>query len=406
MRHSGTTLRRSAAALLVAAIASSRSAAGASPEPAQDDPRARQFFAIGVQAYGNGQYLMAIEAFEQAYAVVRRPGLLFSLAQAHQRQFRLGADEEHLRAALDFYRKYLAADATGARRGEALAAIQALVKVAAQLHPNGTTGASNSSFGKLLIASPTPGVVVTLNGDRVEALPASLELPESVYTVAASAPGYRPERRELRVSAGLAVPMNFELQPLPAQLVMQGPAGAEAFVDGRPIGFLPVPTLSLTAGPHWLSVRQPGRRTSNLRLELARGESTRVPVELETTTQRRAAWAVGVGGAVSLVATGVFTGLAWQRDSRAGNLDELRQRTRDQAEQQNAAVDDRNRFRSYAIGGGLCSAALFGLALVLYFSDTPDPPRLPEQRLEPLARGRRFGVASGGLGSGSLLVHF
>lgn len=371
-------MKRAAFLLLAAALGAARPAHAAAP----DDPRARQFFAVGVQAYGKGQYLMAIESFEQAYSVAPRPGLLFSLAQAHQKQFRLGADQKHLEAALEFYRKYLAADANGSRRGEALTAIQTLSTVSAQLRPTGSSGATGAVFGKLLVASPTPGITVTLNGDSIDALPATLELPQGVYKLVADAPGYRSEQRELRISPGLAVPVSLELEPLPARLAVHGPAGAEAFVDGSPIGFLPIAAQSLPAGAHWLSVRQVGRRTRNLALDLKRGDEARFDVELETTTQRRVAWAVGIAGAASLVATGTFTGLAWHQDSKASDFDRLRSQgelTADQGAQLNAAIDDRDRYRSYAIGMGITSAALLGLAAILYLSDSPEPPKRPEQ---------------------------
>lgn len=378
-------MRRAALLLLLVTLGATRPAFADAP----DDPRARAFFAVGVQAYGKGQYPMAIESFQQAYAIAPRPGLLFSLAQAHQKQFRAGADEKHLQAALDYYRKYLAADPNGNRRGEALTAIQALSTVAAQLHPSGSSGVSSPVFGKLLIASPTPGIAVTLNGDSIDALPATLELPPGAYTLLASAPGYRSEQRELRISPGLAVPVSLELTPLPARVLVHGPSGAEAFVDGRPIGFLPLSALALPAGEHWLSVRQPGRQTRNVKLALTRGDDARLAFDLETTTQRRIAWAVGVGGAASLVATGVFAGMAWHQDAKASDLDPQKQPNQQLSPQQgqalNAAVDDRDRFRSYAIGTGITSAALLALAVVLYVSDTPDPPKQPERSAQ-LAR--------------------
>ncbi len=385
---------------LVAALARPALAEPPAASPSSgraDDPRARQFFEVGQQAYGKGQYLLAIDAFEQAYAIVQRPGLLFSLGQAHQRQFRTKAEALHLQAALDYYRRYLAADATGRRRGEALAAIEALAATAEQLHPaNGATGLG--VFGKLLVSSPTPGVTVSVDGDRVDSLPASLELPSNHYRVEAQAPGFAPEQREVSIVSGVSVPLNFELQPLPAALRIEGSPGAEAFVDGRPIGFLPASALSLPAGEHWLSLRQPGRTTRSVRVELQRGQTTRAELELETTTQRKAAWIAGAGGAGALLATGVFTGIALARDHTASNLEARRARgelSRDEGEQLNAAVDGRDRFRTLAIVGGVSAAALVGAALVLYVSDTPTPPE---------ARGQHAGQR-GALEVGAFTAH-
>ena len=342
----------------------------------RDDPRARQFFEVGQQAYGKSEYLLAIEAFEQAYAIVQRPGLLFSLGQAHQRQFRVKAEEAHLQAALEYYRRYLTADATGRRRAEALAAIESLTTIAQQLHPNGGEE-SGAIFGKLLVSSPTPGVAVSVNGDRVETLPASLELPSNTYAVNAQAPGYAAERRDVSIAVGVTVPLNFDLRPLPSGLRIHGPVGAEAFVDGRPVGFLPAPSLSLPAGEHWVSLRQPGRTTRNVRVELLRGQTTRTELELDTSSQRHAAWIVGASGALALVATGVFVGAAVARDNVASDLEARRgqgQLSSRDGDRLNAAVDGRNRFRTLAVASSVSTVALVGTALALYISDSPAPP--------------------------------
>jgi hypothetical protein len=347
-----------------------------------DDPRARQFFEVGRQAYEKSEYLLAIEAFEHAYAIVPRPGLLFSLGQAHQHQFRAKAEPQHLSAALDYYRRYLSADEKGRRRGEALAAIEALDAIDKQLHPPGEQGvpAIGSIFGQLMVSSPTPGVTVTVEGDRVETLPASLRLAANTYLVEASAPGYAPERRSVRIVSGTTVPLDLDLQPLPAHLSVAGPTGAEAFVDWRPIGFLPIPVQSLSAGEHWVSLRLAGRTTSSTRVTLGRGETGKAELALETTTQRRAAWvSLGVGAA-ALVATGVFAGIAVERDSVARSLNAQRQSggiTPAQADQLNSAVGARDDFKTLAVVGGVSAAALLGAGLLLYLTESPAPPHSP-----------------------------
>jgi hypothetical protein len=357
----------------------SPSAFGQAVDP--DDPRARQFFEVGRQAYEKSEYLLAIEAFEHAYAIVPRPGLLFSLGQAHQHQFRAKAEPQHLNAALDYYRRYLAADKSGRRRGEALAAIEALDAIDKQLHPLGEEGApAMSIFGRLMVSSPTPGVTVMVEGDRVETLPASLRLAAKTYLVEASAPGYAPERRSVQIVPGTTVPLDLDLQPLPALLSIAGPAGAEAFVDWRPIGFLPVPVQSLSAGEHWVSLRLAGRTTSSTRVTLGRGETEKAELALETTTQRRAAWVSFGVGAAALVATGVFAGIAVERDGVASSLNAQRQSsgiTPAQADQLNSAVDARDEFKTLAVVAGVSGAALVGAGLLLYLTESPAPPHSP-----------------------------
>jgi hypothetical protein len=60
------------------------------PAPASERATAQQaraFFEIGAQAYAVGDYVAALDAFREAYALEKRPGLLFSTAQAHRRLF-------------------------------------------------------------------------------------------------------------------------------------------------------------------------------------------------------------------------------------------------------------------------------------------------------------------------------
>src|SRR5882672_9815610 len=102
-------MTRVASRLLLALVVLAQLVAprGAHAEDPRDDPRAREFFDFGARAYSNGQYLLAIDAFQEAYKLTERPGLLFSLAQTHQRQFRASGDEQHLAKAIDSYRRYL-----------------------------------------------------------------------------------------------------------------------------------------------------------------------------------------------------------------------------------------------------------------------------------------------------------
>ena len=46
--------------------------------------RAQALFNVGAQAYAQGDFSGAIDAFEEAYRVSQRPGILFSIAQAHR----------------------------------------------------------------------------------------------------------------------------------------------------------------------------------------------------------------------------------------------------------------------------------------------------------------------------------
>ena len=57
------------------------------PVMADDDAQSRAYFETGAKAYEKGDYLNAIRAFDQAYALTKRPGLIFSIAQSYKRQY-------------------------------------------------------------------------------------------------------------------------------------------------------------------------------------------------------------------------------------------------------------------------------------------------------------------------------
>jgi tetratricopeptide (TPR) repeat protein len=59
--------------------------AAVAAEPESDDARARRLYLQGDRLYAEGSYLAAVEAFQEAYELSRRPLLLFNLANAYER---------------------------------------------------------------------------------------------------------------------------------------------------------------------------------------------------------------------------------------------------------------------------------------------------------------------------------
>jgi hypothetical protein len=363
-------------------------------EEPRDDPRARQFFEFGAQAYKQGQYLLAIDAFEQAYALTERPGLLFSLAQAHQRQFRMSGDAQHLAQAIDVCRKYLARVESGGRRSDVQSALNALLATADRLQAKDQVGHGQRVFGRLLLSSSTPNAVLTVNGEAVESLPTALELPAEKYRVVATAKGFEPRVQEIALTAGSTVPLNLELEPLPAWLAVAGPANAEVLVDGRSVGWLPLGRVSLTEGDHWVSLRKSGYRTRSVLARLERGQTVKVRLSLETTFQRDAARLIAGAGVATGVASVTLGILSWRHDASAKELAKRFQGQASEADADQLARDvaARDRFRTLALVGGVTTAALLGTSLLLYLSDAPAPPTTSET-VQSAARSPRWLVA-------------
>ena len=63
-----------------------------------------------VRAYE--QAMAAIEAFEQSFQVEAKPGLLYSIGQAHRRQYAIDRRPGHVAVAIRHFREYITAPKT------------------------------------------------------------------------------------------------------------------------------------------------------------------------------------------------------------------------------------------------------------------------------------------------------
>ena len=90
------------------------------PRPALAGPveEAKALFYAGAQAYDAGQFPAppSRRSRLRPYRLAARPGILFSIAQAHRKQYYIAKHPDDLRAALKGYREYLAQVQQGGRR--------------------------------------------------------------------------------------------------------------------------------------------------------------------------------------------------------------------------------------------------------------------------------------------------
>ncbi|NUP05559.1 MAG: PEGA domain-containing protein [Polyangiaceae bacterium] len=165
--------------------------------------------------------------------------------------------------------------------------------------------------------------------------------------------------------------------PIPARLRVEAPSGAEVQVDGIVVGTAPLLTpIDADPGPHDLIVTENGHHPHIERVQLERGKTKSITVDLDPTPQRIGAW-VAIGAGAAGVATGVVFGvLAVVEDRRAqdlldnssGDLSEADQKTYDDA----ISARDNDRIGSgVAAGAGL---ALFVTGALLFSFDDPKLP--------------------------------
>lgn len=365
------------------------------PEGARDVPQARELFAAGKQAASADRWDDAIRYFAEAYRLSASPGQLYSLGRGHRElYFRDGRDPVQLRLALLRFRQYLEASPTGRNRANASKYIEELEPYASVLEGFD----DDPPITRLMVYSPIARAEVTIDGRDPMPAPVSIDVSPGGHRVVVQARGYHPSVRSVDVPEGATVPLEVGLRARAAEVTIEGPAGADLYVDGEARGVLPAPeAFELDAGPHQLAVAKRGHRPFVHELELERGDAQTVSVNLPTTPQRKLAIAgLAIGGA-SLVSAATFLGLALQAQSDARALADERNSMGvdfDRYTEEQRAWSRRDAMRTGAIVSGVVSLSAATVGVILLLSDKPrlaDRLRKP-RRIEPDAGVGSIGV--------------
>jgi tetratricopeptide (TPR) repeat protein len=128
---------RAAALLAIACLAASATIARAD-EPVP--PKARRLAALGRTLHEQGDYARAIAAFQEAYVLAPRPGLLFNIAQAYRLQG--NCDDAEL-----VYRRYIAARPPAEERALAQQHLATVVRCLKQRELDRANGALTALAG-------------------------------------------------------------------------------------------------------------------------------------------------------------------------------------------------------------------------------------------------------------------
>ena len=390
-----------AAKLVLASVAfflMSRSALGQDSSLAQ----AREYFQAGAQAYALGEYETAIQAFEQAYQLVPRPAVLFSMAQAERKQYFLDHRPEHLTRAIALYKQYLAQESQPARKSDAVQSLSELEPLASKTLPT-DLGPKTESLVVQPVPAPTRMMVTAQASDAVISLdnqapvhaPLIREVEPGEHVVHASAGGYADAERKVVAVKGALVTVDIVQTELPAKLVIDARDGAVLSIDGRIQGECPFPKpIELAAGSHLITLTLSGYVGYSHEQVLARGKTAVIKAPMARTLQRTSAL-IMLGAAASAVTTGVVIGyFALDQESSARSFLDARghqELTATELAQYNSNKDDRNRLRSgalvsFGLGAGL---AMGGALLVALDHNNAEAPvglgtRSLAKRSEPL----------------------
>jgi hypothetical protein len=193
--------------------------------------------------------------------------------------------------------------------------------------------------------------------------------------------------------AGDLIPEVVPLRPRPATVAIAAPGGSEIYIDGVYAGHGGERVvLELTSGTHRMAIAERGHRVAVRTLELERGKTQDLRVDLEPTRQRRAANVLFITGAGALAAGAVFGALALGAQESAQDFLQ-RQSQGSVSSRELADYDDnvaaRERFR-VATAASLASAAgLFITGFFLYEFDRPASEDIHRPSRDPLPRTAR-----------------
>ena len=134
------------------------------------------------------------------------------------------------------------------------------------------------------IQSRTAGATLWADGKPVGSLPVTVELPAGTREIEIRAPGHKPWKRSIAVTAGQPQTLGpVALAPADAQLRVESePAGASVAVNGRYAGITPT-TLALSPGrEHRITFSKQGYGTASRSVRLERAEERAITVTLSS----------------------------------------------------------------------------------------------------------------------------
>ena len=212
--------------------------------------------------FRQGSYAAAIGELTAANDLVPAPIYLFNIARCHE-------EMGHLAEAVEQYERFLAVAEDQRRKERAR-------KARVRLMPR--------AFGAVEVACTPEGARVVLEGFEERGCPCLLErVRPGVHGLTVRAPGHAAHQERVEAEAGAVTRVSVELIPAPDEPGMRAalgtlavtsePDGAEARLDGGPLGRTPTAALEVEAGFHLLSVEAPWHAAWTRQVEVREGEA-------------------------------------------------------------------------------------------------------------------------------------
>jgi hypothetical protein len=226
------------------------------------------------------------------------------------------------------------------------------------------------------VTSEAEGARISLDGGASTPTPLIAEVAAGRHAVRVSAEGFFPSERQVVAIAGELVPIEVELRERPAIVIVEPSIEAELYVDGSYAGRVRKGArIELASGSHEFAFARDGRRLESQVIELERGETRRLAVELRWTGQRLAAVSLLVVSGVTLASGVGFTALAVERERAADGILTRRKSaalTVSELSEYEEARSNRDEARVGAFASFAVSAASLVTGAFLYALDQPN----------------------------------
>ena len=345
----------------------------------------------GERAYGAGQYELAAQAFEEAYALLPLPAIAFSTAQAYRLQYFIDKKPARLKRAIEMYRIYVDAVDKGGRRDDATSSLAELEPILARIEAaSGAVKAERMAkrATQLMISTQVEGARAAIDDDALAAAPVIKDVEPGEHAVKVTADGYFTVEQKAVAVDGRLVVVELELRAKPALVALRSDSGASVAIDGRPVGSAPFSRpIEVDAGRHFITVIKRGRHGWSREIEVARGERLELDAELDATGQRKLSYWVMGASLVSFGAAGAFGLFANGDDGDASDILALRDEralTPQEVVDYRDAVAARDVNKSRMVGFAIAGGVLATTGVLLYLIDMPRAESRPPARRAPV----------------------
>ena len=282
--------------------------------PTADLEAAKTHFEQGVALFNDGNMSAALAEFEATYKLdPTTVNTLYNIGLTQKALFRYSE-------AIASLQRYLAesANLTLEKRAEGEQIISEMKALLADV----------------VLAITPGGATVHVDGRLAGTAPlsAALAIAAGSHAIEVSSEGYHAQKKDVMVTAGVALALKFDLIAIPKTGKLRIYASvprATVSIDGRPIGFAPV-DIELGPGGHTLEISAQSYKLHREELAIAVGQTRNVNVTLDkVVVPQRESWyqkwyvwtgiaAVAVGGGVA--AYGLNGGFTSTQDPIIGTL--------------------------------------------------------------------------------------